>query len=86
MKKILAVLISCMTVFTLSGCGNKSLSMGNYSFTKVHIFSTQGDVCCKVETWYDTEIGIKVQTDNGDLFLSEGTYMLVENYCPICNK
>lgn len=86
MKKILAVLISCMIVFTLSGCGNKSFGMGNYNFTKVHIFGDQGDACCEVKKWYDAEIGIEVKTDRGALFLSEGTYMLVENYCPICKK
>ena len=86
MKKILALLISVMTVFILIGCGNKSLGVGNYNFTKVHIFSSEGGTCCNVEKWYDDEVGIEVKTDKGALFLSEGTYMLVESYCPICKK
>lgn len=86
MKKLIALLLTVGTVFALSGCGNKSLGMGNYNFTKVHIFSHQGDACCKVEKWYDNETGIEVKTDKGSLFLSEGTYMLVGDYCPICQK
>lgn len=94
MKKYLLTLLSYVVGITCTfgflvgatGCGNKSYGMGNYNFTKVHIFSNEGDVCCKVEKWYDAEMGIEVKTDRGALFLSEGTYMLIESYCPICGK
>ena len=88
MKKLLSLLLSSIVaIFTLTSCGNESLGMGNYTFAKVHVFSSEGGgVCCNVEKWYDAEIGIEVKTDRGALFLSEGTYMLVESYCPICKK
>ena len=86
MTTVALMLVTC-TALVATGCGNKSLGMGNYNFKKVHIFNDRdGGVCCKVEKWYDCEMGVEVKTDKGALFLSEGTYMLVEDVCPICQK
>jgi hypothetical protein len=43
--------------------------------------------CVEIEKWYDDERGVEIKIKDGDaLFLSEGTYMLVEDECPLCNK
>jgi hypothetical protein len=44
--------------------------------------------CATVIQWYDNSEGIEVQTrEYGSLFLSEGSYILVEDgsRCPYCN-
>ena len=89
MKKLIILtmsLILTIFTFTLSGCGNMSFSLGNYNFRKVHISTPGGfDKCCELDNWYDNERGCEVKLKNGSsIYLSEGTYILVEDYCPIC--
>ena len=88
MKKfvvLIMMLILTLFSFGLGGC-NKSCSPGNYNFTKVHISTPGGiDKCFELSSWHDNERGCEVKLKNGSsLFLSEGTYILVEDYCPIC--
>ena len=88
MKKILAVaLLVAMAIITLTGCGNQG-GFGSYTFNRVHIFTHDGhDRCLKVERWYESNTGIEVLTEEyGSLFLSEGTYMLCRDKCPICDN
>lgn len=86
MKKIAVILITLMLLFTLASCGNKAYGPGNYQFDKVHVFDDGCSKCIEINKWYDNESGIEVQKKDGDgLFFSEGTYMLVEGKCPICN-
>ena len=61
--------------------------VGNYSFNKVHIFINDGeDACLDITSWYDNETGCEVKCSDGSaIFLSEGTYALIEGECPICN-
>lgn len=87
MKKLIILIMSLiLTVFTLSGCGNMSVGLGNYNFRKVHISTPGGfDKCCELDNWHDNERGCEVKLKNGSsIYLSEGTYILVEDYCPIC--
>ena len=89
MKKILAVaLLVAMAIIILSGCGNMSAGVGNYEFKRVHIFTHDGnDRCLEVKKWYENDTGIEVLTEEyGSLFLSEGTYMLCRDKCPICDN
>ena len=68
-------------------CGNMNLGFGNYTFNGVHIETYHNTACYSVETWTNAETGIEVKTkEAGTLFLSEGTYILYENTCPICSK
>lgn len=91
MKKVITIILAvilCLVVMSVTaGCGNMSWDAGNFTFTKVHIFTRDGnDRCLTVETWHDGDTGIEVKTEEyGSLFLSEGTYMLCEDECPICN-
>lgn len=86
MKKVLVALILALALM-LFGCGNMNLGLGNYTFTGVHIDTYNGSACYTVETWCDNETGIEVKTKEvGTLFLSEGTYILYESKCPLCNQ
>ena len=87
MKKfIILIMMLTLTLLPLTGCSNMSLGIGNYNFRKVHISTPGGfDKCYELDNWYDNERGCEVKLKNGSsLFLSEGTYILVEDYCPIC--
>ena len=87
MKKIFAVLLAVVMVFSLAACGNMSLGLGNYEFKKIHVDTHSYSGCLEVTKWYDTSTGIEVHTkDYGPLFFSEGTYFLVGEDCPICDE
>lgn len=86
-KNIFVLLIICMTLLgSLSGCGNMdTFGMGNFTFRKIHCIST--NECYEIEKWYNDDRGIEVKTnDYGALFFSEGTYVLVEDICPMCES
>ena len=86
MKKIFALVLVLMMVLLLCSCGNRSVTgIGNYEFKKVHINTYHHSGCLTVEKWYENPTGIEVKTkEAGYLFLSEGTYTLVEDKCPFC--
>ena len=87
MKKIIAILMIVGLLFVLCGCGNQSLGFGNLVFRKIHIDTHHYSGCLTVEKWHDNETGIEVKTrEAGSLYLSEGTYFLVEDVCPFCDK
>lgn len=91
MKRFIT-LVCCITIFSafavaLTACGNMSMGMGNYTFEKVHVDTYHYTGCLTVEKWYDNSAGIEVLTDEaGPMFLSEGTYILLEGDkdCPFC--
>lgn len=85
--KLIAVLIIMFMTVVFGACGNHSIGLGKFTFRKVHIFVHDGpDMCLTVEKWYEDDIGIEVRTkEYGTLWLSEGTYMLCEHDCPICD-
>lgn len=84
MKKCIIVLLAAVLLPTLSAC-NKSIGPGNYNFQKVHVDGEHISQCLTVEKWYDGENGIEVKTkEAGAIFLSEGTYILIEKNCPFC--
>ena len=87
---IFAALVAVLLIITfgllLTGCGNMSLGPGNYDFNKIHIDTHQFSGCVGITKWYDNETGIEVSTKNGNYYFSEGTYFLVEDKCPICDK
>ena len=90
MKKIISIILFITILFifcSLTTSCNRALGLGNYTFKKVHICVGDVSKCVEIEKWYDDGMGIEVKTKNyGALFLSEGTYFLVEDKCPICNK
>lgn len=83
---LLVMLILAVT--SLTSCGNMSVGPGNYSFKKVHINTHENSCCVDIDKWHDSEgDGIEVHSkDTGSMFLSEGTYILIEDKCPICDK
>ena len=86
MKKIIAILMICGLMIAMSGCGNKSYGLGTYTFKKVHINTLKYSGCLELENWHDDGNGIEVKTKEvGSLFLSEGTYILIGDKCPICD-
>lgn len=87
MKKILSMLLVMVLIFVLlSGC-NKSYGFGNYEYKYCHVCDFSGN--CKdfeIKKWYESESGIEIRTVDGyDLWLSEGTYILLNDICPLCN-
>ena len=92
MKRIVKVLAAVMAVaivsVVLASCGNLSMGFGNFEFKKVHIHMGNFEGCLTIEKWFDVDgPGIEVQTKEcGSLFLSEGTYVLVQDKCPICDE
>ena len=86
MKKIAILLVFVILTLALCSCGNQSVGFGNYTFRKVHIDTPHFSGCYTIEKWHDNERGIEVKTKEvGSIFLSEGTYILVEDKCPICD-
>lgn len=85
MKKLKAVVLGLMTL-VLCSC-NQGIGWGQLKFEKVHISIGDTSKCVEITSWYDSEgAGIEVKTkDYGSLFLSEGTYILVSDKCPICD-
>lgn len=90
MKKIISIILIITVLFlvcSLTTSCNKGLGLGNYNFKKVHICVGDVNKCVEIEKWYDNEIGIEVKTKNyGALYLSEGTYILIEDKCPLCGR
>ena len=86
MKKLSLFLILTILVAMLCACGNYGMGLGNYSYTKIHIDTHSFSGCYTVEKWYESESGIEVKTKElGSIFASEGTYILVEDKCPVCD-
>ncbi len=86
MKRISLILILVITLALICSCGNYSAGFGNYSYSKIHIDTHNFSGCYTVEKWYESESGIEVKTKElGSIFASEGTYILVENKCPVCD-
>ena len=86
MKKIAVILIALILLLTLASCGNKAYGFGNYQFDKVHVFDDGNSRCIEISKWYDNDQGIEVQKKDGNgLFFLEGTYMLVEGKCSVCD-
>lgn len=87
MKKIIVLLIALALLLTMAGCGNRGIGYGNYSFKKVHVDTHGFSGCLTVKSWRNDEVGIEVDTEEaGAIFLSEGTYILLEGNkaCPFC--
>lgn len=83
MKKIIAILMILGLIVALSGC-NMGL-IGSFSFDKVHVDTHNYSGCFEIDKWYDNETGIEVDIrEAGNVFLSEGTYILVGGECPFC--
>ena len=89
MKKKIAifVLVALMTC-GLCACGNENWGFGNYTFNHVHFNDGVTGVCAEVDSWHDNDLGCEVHTKEfGTLYLSEGSYILVEQgyKCPFCS-
>ena len=85
-KKLVAILLIIAMSTLMAGCGNMSLGIGNYTFTKIHVDTHNYSGCFTVEKWYDSSSGIEVKTEEvGFMYLAEGMYMLIEKDCPFCD-
>lgn len=85
---IIGALLVMLSVL-LCSCGNQNVfGLGNFTFRHIHFTDMVEGKCATVIQWYDNSEGIEVQTQEyGSLFLSEGSYILVEDgsRCPYCN-
>ena len=88
MKKICIILIVAIIAITLCSC-NMSVGLGNFNYTRIHIEMCDYSGCYTIEKWYenDSGVGVEVKTKElGNIFVSEGLYILVSDKCPICDK
>lgn len=84
MKKIICFIILLLYCLVLSSC-NMSCGLGNFNFNKIHCITT--NECYTIKSWRNNEMGIEVNTkEYGSLYFSEGTYIMIEDECPICDK
>ena len=85
MKKLLLSSLLSINLLSYTGC-NQSIGIGNFSFKKVHIDMPNSVECLTVESWYENSTGVEIKTKEcGSMFLSEGTYILLEDSCPFCD-
>ncbi len=85
MKPILASMLIAIMVVTFVGCSNVSLGIGSLEFNKVHVDTYHYSGCLEVDKWYETSTGVEIKTEDGEsIFLSEGTYIMIEDECPFC--
>ena len=86
-KLFATIILVAALLLAHTACGNMSMGLGNYTYSKIHIMNYDGSgVCATVEKWYDTETGVEVLTkEYGSMYLSEGTYIMLEDKCPYCN-
>ena len=88
MKKVFAIMLALVMVLGLTACGNENWGFGNYTFTHVHVSDANEGHCATIESWHDNSSGIELHTEEfGDVYLSEGTYMLFADGddCPFCS-
>jgi hypothetical protein len=92
MKKLLAILLAALlltAMIALTGCGNMAVGIGYFEYQRIHVDMYHYSGCLTVEKWHNNETGIEVKTQEaGSLFLSEGTYILLEGDrdCPFCGS
>ena len=84
MKKVLGILFVGISIL-LASCGNQRIGDWEWdTYNYIHCLET--GKCYKISSWKNNEIGIKVVVENyGNMYFSEGTYILVESKCPICS-
>ena len=88
MKKKIIFIFAATALITvyMTGC-NKSYGFGNYSYKHIHFSDQISGHCATVGKWYENDNGIEVKTEEcGSMFLSEGTYIMLESAdkCPFC--
>lgn len=88
MKKIITmIMVVVMSVAVFTGCGNKAIGPGNFTFKKIHVDTHNYSGCFTIKKWHDNESGIEVKTkEAGSMFLAEGMYVLIEDECPFCGE
>lgn len=88
LKIVGCLLLILIILSTFVGCGsNMSLGIGNYEYNKIYVDTYHYSGCLEVDKWYDNATGVEVKLDNGQaIFLSEGTYSLIEDECPFCKN
>ena len=85
-KILISSILIFASIFTFAGC-NEAMGFGTFNFDRAHISVGGVDACVEVESWHDNEIGCELRLVNGtSIYLSEGTYILIDGECPICKK
>ena len=89
MKKIIAILLATIMIFTFAACGNENWGFGNYNWKHIHFSDAINGYCATISSWHDNTTGIEIHTvECGSMFLSEGSYILFESSvdCPFCGE
>ena len=89
MKKIIAILLATIMIFTFATCGNENWGFGNYNWKHIHFSDAINGYCATISSWHDNTTGIEIHTvECGSMFLSEGSYILFESSVdsPFCGE
>ena len=84
MKKMFVLILIFLMMFVMTSCDE---SLGSQSdFNGIHILVHNGqDICVRMKSTHYYNTGIRVETEEfGPLLLSEGTYIVYKDKCPIC--
>ena len=86
MKRIFIIALVVALMFVMTSCDDFLSSQSD--FNGVHILVNNGqDKCVKMKSVHYYNTGIQVETEEfGPLLLSEGTYIVYKDKCPICGK
>ncbi len=83
MKKIIFVFVALLLVLALTGCSESKIQY-------IHMCGLSGNIShATVKRWYETDkgSGIGVVTKEfGHITVSEGTYVIYNDKCPICGE
>ena len=87
---VLAVLTATILLVACTKVSDNKINikmLNTTYFPKVHIFGNYND-CLTIKSWYrSSDIGVIVETEEyGELYLSNGTFVLIKDECPFCHK
>ena len=89
MKKLFSFLL-ILTVLVMMLCSCNKKLFGTYNFTHVHICDSAGHTAdYAIQSWTEQSEtpGVEVKINGyGSMWLSEGTYILYTDKCPLCEK
>ena len=75
-------MITASIIMTTASC---SITVG-WRYKKVHICANGIDKCIPIEQGFFDSDGVEIRSSEyGVIFLSNGTYILIIDKCPICD-
>lgn len=86
MRKIITIILVFLICFSFCGCSEGTTGQ---EYNKIHINTLQYAGCVEIDEviMFQSNGNIKVKVKNfGVCNFSSGSYIVIENKCPICDK